>query len=61
MSFEELTRLFEGHTGPVRRNLEFDSNTLDEITQGKIDQIIERLNQLKDFMERFDSDQKQVQ
>ena len=61
MSFEELTRLFDGHTGPVWRNLEIDSNALDEITQSKIDQIIERLNQLKDFMERFDSDQKQVQ
>ena len=61
MSFEELTRLFDGQTGPVWRNLEFDSNALDEITQSKIDQIIERLNQLKDFMERFDSDQKQVQ
>ena len=61
MSFEELTRMFDGHTGPVWRNLEFDSNALDAITQSKIDQIIERLNQLKDFMERFDSDQKQVQ
>ncbi len=61
MSFEELTRMFDGHTGPVWRNLESDSNALDEITQSKIDQIIERLNQLKDFMERFDSDQKQVQ
>jgi hypothetical protein len=53
--------MFDGHTGPVWRNLESDSNALDEITQSKIDQIIERLNQLKDFMERFDSDQKQLQ
>jgi hypothetical protein len=61
MSFEELTRMFDGHTGPAWRNLESDSNALDAITQSKIDQIIERLNQLKDFMERFDSDQKQLQ
>ncbi len=61
MSLAELTQLFDGQTGPVWRNLEIDSNALDAISQSKIDQIIDRLNQLKDFMERFDSDQKEVQ